>query len=197
MAKRKSLAEMSDVEFGAIEQKADTNNLRLASGEQIKQANTRRQARAARGRGRRDIGKPESFEEAKVEKARAKRQEAKETKIGTKNRADMDARKRQRALRSLVGKASDIQKLNKSDISKVSSFANKAAKNFKAPETKDLMKEVVKQTPVTKGLLSAVAKGAGLIGAAATMNEFRKVHKEIKKKGSGSFGSKSLMEILK
>jgi hypothetical protein len=118
-------------------------------------------------------------------------------KKGTKNRADMDARKRQRALRSLVGKASDIQKLNKSDISKVSSFANKAAKNFKAPETKDLMKEVVKQTPVTKGLLSAVAKGAGLIGAAATMNEFRKVHKEIKKKGSGSFGSKSLMEILK
>ena len=114
-----------------------------------------------------------------------------------KNLSDKEGLKRKRALRSLVGKASDIQKLNKSDISKVSSFANKAAKNFKAPETKDLMKEVVKQTPVTKGLLSAVAKGAGLIGAAATMNEFRKVHKEIKKKGSGSFGSKSLMEILK
>lgn len=116
-----------------------------------------------------------------------------------------DRRKRQRAnrkerdkaLRQLVKRASDIQKLNKSDISKVSSFASEAAKNFKAPETKDLMKEVVKETPATRGLLSAVAKGAGLIGAAATMNEFRKVHKEIKKKGSGSFGSKSLMEILK
>ena len=114
-----------------------------------------------------------------------------------KKLSDKGGLKRQRALRSLVSKASDIQKLNKSDISKVSSFANKAAKNFKAPETKDLMKEVVKKTSVTKGLLSAVAKGAGLIGAAATMNEFRKVHKEIKKAGPGNYGSKSLMEILK
>lgn len=136
-------------------------------------------------------------ETVKSEQKKRKRIAAIAEKKGTKNRADMAARKRQRALRSLVGKASDIQKLNKSDISKVSSFANKAAKNFKAPETKDLMKEVVKKTSVTKGLLSAVAKGAGLIGAAATMNEFRKVHKEIKKAGPGNYGSKSLMEILK
>ena len=169
----------------------------MANGLTKEQIKARRAAAEARGRGRRYSGEPESFEELKMEKARVKRAEAKEFKKGSKNRADMDARARQRALRSLVGKASDIQKLNKSDISKVSSFANEAAKNFKAPETKDLMKEVVKKTPATRGLLSAVAKGAGLIGAAATMNEFRKVHKEIKKKGSGSFGSKSLMEILR
>jgi len=110
---------------------------------------------------------------------------------------DKEAAKRQRALRSFVNNASDIKKLNKSDISKVSSFANKAAKDLKAPETKNFMKEVLKQTSATKSLLSLVAKGVGLIGAAATMNEFRRVHNEIKKKGSGRYGSKTLMEILK
>ena len=64
-------------------------------------------------------------------------------KKARKKLSDKEGLKRQRALRSLVGKASDIQKLNKSDISKVSSFASKAAKNFKAPEAKTLMKEVV------------------------------------------------------
>lgn len=145
--KRKSLAEMSDAEFEAIERKADAAETRRAAGD----------------------------------------------RSVSPSREDL---KRKRALRSLVGKASDIQKLNKSDISKVSSFANKAAKNFKAPETKDLMKEVVKQTPVTKGLLSAVARGAGLIGAAATMNEFRKAHKLIKDNPTRKYGSKTLLDIL-
>lgn len=146
---------------------------------------------------RKKLGRTEELTNEELKKHFDNLKKTASKNIESKNRADMDARKRQRALRSLVGKASDIQKLNKSDISKVSSFARKAAGDYKAPEIKEMVKDVVKATPATRGLLSAVARGAGLIGAVATMNEFRKVHKEIKKAGPGRYGSKTLWEILK
>ena len=46
-------------------------------------------------------------------------------------------------------------------------------------------------------LFRAVSKGAGVLGVAGAVNEVRKAHKEIKKAGPGSFGSKTLLEILK
>jgi len=168
-----------------------------------KQIEARYEARIARGRGARDNPdtlwhreEPMDPETTKGVEKFHKRAKAKEERIGSKNRAEMDANKRQRALRSLVRKASDIQKLNKSDVSRISSFARKAAADYKAPEIKEMAKDVVKATSATRGLLSAVARGAGLIGAAATMNEFRKVHKELKSRPKGRYGSASLMEML-
>lgn len=122
------------------------------------------------------------------------------------NKAMMDARPRgtpeldeyrQMLADDFAAEEREAKKIKSSDIKKVSSFAKAAAKNAKSEKAKQISKDIVKNTPVTKSLLSVVAKGAGLIGSAAAMAEFRKVHNAIKKKGSGRFGSKTLLEILK
>ena len=113
-----------------------------------------------------------------------------------KGKADVDSRKRQRALRSLVGKASDIGKLAKSDIRTINSLATSAANKYKETTSKDAMQKALKATPASKGLLSVVARSAGILGAAATMNEFRKVHKQITDNPTKKYGKQTLLDIL-
>lgn len=90
----------------------------------------------------------------------------------------------------------EVGKIKLKDIRKVSSFARVSAENAGSKEAKQISKEIVKTTPVTRSMLSVVAKGAGLLGAAFTMNEFRKAHKFIKDNPTRKYGSKTLLDIL-
>lgn len=90
----------------------------------------------------------------------------------------------------------EVRKIKLKDIRKVSSFAKASAKNAGSKEAKQISKEIVKNTPVTKSMLSVVAKGAGLLGAAVTMNEFRKVHKQIADNPTKKYGKQTLLDIL-
>jgi hypothetical protein len=170
--------------------------------EQIK---ARREARRARGKGVKNNpdrlireGVAEPMEEYDINQRRKffKRVEGKQERIGSKNRADMDARERQRALRSLVKKSSDISKLAKSDIRTINSLATSAANKYKDTTSKDAIQKALKATPASKSLLSVVARSAGILGAAVTMNEFRKVHKQITDNPTKKYGQQTLLDIL-
>jgi hypothetical protein len=132
---------------------------------------------------------------AKRDKKFTKRDTAKLNK-GAKNAKDMKANARQRTLRSLVKKSSDIGKLAKSDIRTINSLATSAANKYKDTTSKDAIQKALKATPASKGLLSVVARSAGILGAAATMNEFRKVHKQITDNPTKKYGKQTLLDIL-
>jgi len=124
-----------------------------------------------------------------------KRADAKQNK-GAKNAAEMNANARQRTLRSLVKRASDIKNLTSSDIKSINSLATSAANDYKGTTKKDEFAKVLKATPVSRSLLSIVARGAPVIGAVAAMNELRKVHKEITDNPKRTYGSQTLLDIL-
>tara|TARA_R110001606_G_scaffold73331_1_gene168949 strand:- start:8191 stop:8733 length:543 start_codon:yes stop_codon:yes gene_type:complete len=132
---------------------------------------------------------------AKRTKEFRKRADAKASK-GAKNAREMNANARQRTLRSLVSKASDIGKLAKSDIRTINSLATSAANEYKDTTSKDAIQKALKATPAPKGLLSVVARSAGILGAAVTMNEFRKVHKQITDNPTKKYGGQTLFKIL-
>ena len=132
---------------------------------------------------------------AKRDKAFKKRNDAKLNK-GAKNAKEMNANARQRTLRSLVKKSSDIRKLDKSDIRTINSLATSAANKYKDTTSKDAMQKALKATPASRGLLSVVARSAGILGAAVTMNEFRKVHKQITDNPTRKYGNQTLLDIL-
>jgi len=90
----------------------------------------------------------------------------------------------------------EVRKIKLKDIRKVSSFAEVSAKNPGSEKAKQISKEIIKNTPVTRSMLSVVAKGAGLLGAALTINEFRKVHKQITDNPTRKYGQQTLLDIL-
>jgi hypothetical protein len=115
------------------------------------------------------------------------------SKKSLSSKSAIKGKKKDRAVRNLVKQASAIKSLNKSDIKQISSFASAAAKDYKAPEIKNM----IKKSGVKPSLLGVVGRAAGVLGAAATMAEFRKVHNAIKKAGPGRNGGQTLLEILK
>ena len=56
---------------------------------------------------------------------------------------------------------------------------------------------VAKKRKAIKSLASAARKAVPVLGVGAAVSEMRKVHKDIKKKGKGRYGSKSLMDVVK
>ena len=132
---------------------------------------------------------------AKRDKEFRKRADAKASK-GAKNAREMNANARQRTLRSLVSKASDIKGLTSSNLKSINSLATSAANDYKGTTRKDEFAKVLKSTPASRSLLSVIARGAGVLGAAFTMNEFRKVHKQITDNPTKKYGGQTLFNIL-
>lgn len=197
----KKLSELTDAEFARMERANDRSMLRMAENEPVRfgrEQTAREKSRQARGRGVKggESGTPESFEEEKKERKRTKRQDAKATKIGSKNRQEMAANRKERALKDLVKRANDIKKLNKSDIRQVRSLANQAASDYQAPKIKDLIKNTAQKTSASRSLLTTIARGASLFGAGIMMGELVRVHNQIKKNPDTRYGSTTLFKVL-
>ena len=198
----KKLSELTDAEFARMERANDRSMLRMAENEPVRfgrEQTAREKSRQARGRGVKGgetDGSPESFEEEKKERERTKRQDAKATKIGSKNRQEMAANRKERALKDLVKRANDIKKLNKSDIRQVRSLANQAASDYQAPKIKDLIKNTAQKTSASRSLLTTIARGASLFGAGIMMGELVRVHNQIKKNPDTRYGSTTLFKVL-
>ena len=198
----KKLSELTDAEFARMERANDRSMLRMAENEPVRfgrEQTAREKSRQARGRGVKGgetDGSPESFEEEKKERKRTKRQDAKATKIGSKNRQEMAANRKERALKDLVKRANDIKKLNKSDIRQVRSLANQAASDYQAPKIKDLIKNTAQKTSASRSLLTTIARGASLFGAGIMMGELVRVHNQIKKNPDTRYGSTTLFKVL-
>ena len=164
----------------------------------------REKSRLERGRGAKGefanrpvIDEDKSFyRDREKEPKRLKRQERKAERIGSKNRAEMKANARKRALKTLTNRAADIKKLNKSDIRQVRSLANQAASDYQAPKIKDLIKNTAQKTSASRSLLTTIARGAGLFGAGIMMGELVRVHNQIKKNPDTRYGSTSLFKVL-
>ena len=164
----------------------------------------REKSRIERGRGAKGafanrpvIDEAESFyRDREKEPKREKRQERKATKIGSKNRQEMAANRKERALKDLVKRANDIKKLNKSDIRQVRSLANQAASDYQAPKIKDLIKNTAQKTSASRSLLTTIARGASLFGAGIMMGELVRVHNQIKKNPDTRYGSTTLFKVL-
>jgi len=181
------------------DQEIFSEELRLGRDLTVREKNRLERGRGAKGEfaNRPVIDEDKSFyRDREKEPKRLKRQERKAERIGSKNRAEMRANARKRALKTLTNRAADIKKLNKSDIKQVRSLANKAASDYKAPEVKNLIQDTAKKTYATSGLLKTVARGAGLFGAGVMVGELVRVHNQIKKNPDTRYGSTSLFKVL-